>query len=55
MAGKAVFRRMIVRSGNSYQIVIPPEIFEGLNLKIHQKVILVPTETGILIIPEAVK
>lgn len=55
MHSKIVFRRRIVKSGNSYQVVIPPEIFEGLNLKIHQPVIVESTEYGILIRPEGIK
>lgn len=50
------FKRRIIKSGNSYQVVIPPEIFEGLNLKIHQSVRVEPQENGsILIVPEAIQ
>lgn len=43
------FRRQIVRSGDSYQIVIPPEIFEAMNLRVHQKVIIEPKDDGIFL------
>ena len=49
MQSQIVFKRKIVRSGNSYQVVIPPEIFEGMNLKLHQIVCVEAQEDGILL------
>ncbi len=44
-----VFKRQIVKSGDSFQVVIPPEIFEALRLRVHQKVAIEPKEGGIFL------
>ena len=49
----AVFWRHIIKSGNSFTVVIPAEIYEGLGLYIRQSVQIKPNEDGtILLIPE---
>lgn len=46
---KPIFRRQIVKSGDSFQVVIPPEIIEGMGLRLHQQVTIEPMDKGIFI------
>ena len=46
---KAIFRRQLVKSGSSYPVVIPPEIIEGMHLKLYQKIIVIPRDDGIFL------
>ena len=42
-----------MKSGDSYQVVIPPEVFEAMKLHVHQKVVIELKENGIFLrIPE---
>lgn len=49
------FRRQIIKSGGSYQVVLPVELIESMGLRLHEKVVLEPQEEGIFLRLESVK